>query len=295
MLLVVQPSFAHVDSPALSAKPGTVTRAVSSGGAAPLVRAPLAGSAFALRSFFAPRRPIRRLMSIVTGSIAVGGSPYTLTIATSGDTGQITFSGTAGEHLGLAITGVSFGTSSCCSSFASVQGPSGTLKSLTAFGTSGLDVALPTLPSTGTYTIVIDPQGNTGSATLTLSDDIAGSVSVGGSSTTVTTTRAGQNARISFTGTAGEHLGFALTNVTIGTSGCCSAIASVVRASDESLVQSLIAFGTSGAQVNVKPLPADGTYWIVLDPGTLNTGDTGSATVTLSDDVATTVSVGGSA
>jgi RHS repeat-associated protein len=175
-----------------------------------------------------------------------------------------------------------------------VQGPNGTLKGLMVFGTSGLDVALPVLPDTGTYTIVIDPQGNTGSATLTLSEDVVGTVVAGGSSTTVTTTRAGQNARISFTGTAGEHLGFALTADTIGTSGCCSASVSLVKATTgEPLVQLLSAVGRDGAQENLRPLPDDGTYWIIVDPGTLNTGDTGSVTVTLSDDIPTTVAVGG--
>src|SRR5438105_581770 len=240
-----------------------------------------------------PLTPIRPLAT-VSGSITVGGDPYTLTISTSGDTGQVTFSGTAGENVGLGLTNVTLGTSTCCSSFVSILNPDGTtLKSISAFGTNGADVNVPTLPTTGTYTIVIDPQLNTGSVTLILSDDVTGTITVGSASTSITIPRVGQNGRVTFSGTAGEFLGLGLSPVSIGTSGCCAAFVSVLKP-DGTTLMNPAAFGNNGQNENIPVLPTTGTYTLFIDPGALTPTDTGSVTLTLSDDVTGTIAVGGS-
>ena len=232
--------------------------------------------------------PSRRLQGVVTGAVTAGGSAVTLTIATAGDTGQISFSGALGESLGLGFTNVSLGTSTCCGSLVSVLKPDGsTLQPIGALGTNGLDINLPTLPTTGTYTIIIDPQGNTGSVTLTLSDDATDSVSVGGSSTSISIPRIGQNGRVTFSGTAGEHLGLGLTSVTVGSSTCCSGLVSVLNP-DGSTLKSAAGFGTNGVDVNFPTLPTSGTYTIFLDPML----STGSVTLTLSDDVTGSIVLG---
>src|SRR5947208_16629512 len=60
------------------------------------------------------------------------------------------------------------------------------------------------LPTTGVYTVTVDPGGTTaGSATLTLYNvppDATASIVAGGSPVTVTTTTPGQNARVTFAG-----------------------------------------------------------------------------------------------
>jgi hypothetical protein len=163
--------------------------------------------------------------------------------------------------------------------------------------TSGGSIADRTLPSTGTYTILVDPSRTaTGSITLRLLDasDVNATVTPGGPAVTVTTTTAGQNARITFTGSAGQRVSLQLTNVTIGTSSCCSAQVSLINQDGSNFVAPTY-FGTSGIFVDSVMLPASGTYTILLDPDSTNTG---SATLTLYDvppDVTGTITVGGAA
>jgi hypothetical protein len=144
------------------------------------------------------------------GSITQGGSSVALSLSTSGDKGYVTFSGTSGENLGLGFSSNSF------SSFQlKVQDSGGgTVYSGYVFSTTR-DVNLPTLSATDAYTIVVDPSGGTGSVTLTLSDDLTDTISVGGSSNTVTISRVGQNERLSFSGSSGESLGLGITSSSI--------------------------------------------------------------------------------
>src|SRR5262245_53928271 len=72
-----------------------------------------------------------------------------------------------------------------------------------------------TLPSSGTYTLFVDPpDAQLGSLPLCLCDlpaDATASISPGGPPVTVTTTVPGQNARLLFTGTAGQRVSVALS------------------------------------------------------------------------------------
>jgi IPT/TIG domain-containing protein len=131
-------------------------------------------------------------------------------------------------------------------------------------------------PVTGTYTLVIDPvEASTGTATVTLADvprDISGQVVPGGAPVSFTVTTAGQSARISFVGNAGQRVALTTTNTTIGYSGVS------IQASDGSQV-------VYGPMVNnnwVGPvyLPLTGVYDILVDPFDAYTG---TMTLTLYD------------
>lgn len=68
------------------------------------------------------------------------------------------------------------------------------------------------LPATGTYTILVDPSDiYTGNITLTLSEELTGSITIGGAGVPVNITRAGQRARLTFSGTANQRISMALT------------------------------------------------------------------------------------
>jgi RHS repeat-associated protein len=232
----------------------------------------------------------RRLASIVTGTVSIGGAATTVTMG-AGDDANITFDGTAGQYLGLALSNVTIGTSTCCSTLVSVLNPGGsTLKSIQFFGTAGKTLNFPVLPTTGTYTIVIDPQGtDAGSVTLTLSEDVANTISIGGATSSVTMSRIGQNGRVTFSGAAGQYLGLAMSDVTLGPSSCCTSFVSVLKP-DGSTLKSISAFGTSGGTINLPVLTVTGTYTIVLD---VDAQTTGSVTLTLSEDVVNTIAIGG--
>jgi subtilisin family serine protease len=219
-----------------------------------------------------------------TASISPGGADVTVGTAVPGQNARVTFAGVAGRRISLKLTGVTIGTSASSSAKVSILNPSGTaLVSPTFFGRNGGFVDVKTLTSTGTYTIVVDPQSNAvGSATLTLYDvpaDPVVSIVPGGSSASVATSVPGQNARFTFSGVAGGRISVRLTNVTIGTSGSSSAKVSVLNPNGTTLVAAAF-FGTNGGFVDAKNLPTTGTYKVVIDP---QSNAVGGVTATLYD------------
>jgi hypothetical protein len=179
------------------------------------------------------------------------------------------------------LTGVTIGSSGSTSAKVSILNPNGTtLVSPTYFGTNGSFVDVKTLPVDGTYTILLDPQSNAvGSATATLYDvppDVTGSVAIGGSGVTVSLAVPGQNARLTFAGTAAQRVTLRLTGVTIGSSGSTSSQVSVFNPNGTKLLSPAF-FGTNGKTIALT-LSATGTHTVVLDPQAANTG---SATLTL--------------
>jgi YD repeat-containing protein len=235
----------------------------------------------------------------ITASITPGGAPLTVTTTVSGQNAFVTFNGTASQRISLKLSSVTIGTSTCCSTRVSILKPDGsTLVSPAFVGTSGGFIDVQTLPATGTYTIFVDPQStDVGSITLTLYDvpaDATGTITAGGAAETLTTTIPGQNGSLTFSGTASQRISLKMTNVTIGTSTCCSTRVSILNPDGSTLVSPSFV-GTSGGFFDVQTLPATGTYTIFVDPQ--NT-DTGGITLTLYDvpaDPTPSITAGGAA
>jgi hypothetical protein len=233
-----------------------------------------------------------------TYAIVPGGSPVTIVTHSAGENAWLTFNGHANQRVALKMSGVTMGPSPCCSVYVSIFKPDGTmLGQQTLTGTNGGFIDTRTLPTDGTYKIFVDPQAtSTGSMTLTLYDvppDVTTTITPGAAPVTVTTgPTPGQNALVTFSGTQGERVALGLTNVTIGTSTCCSARVSILKPDGTTLVYAT-PFGTNGAFVDTKVLPVSGTYTILVDP---QLTDVGSATLTLYDvppDVTATMTPGG--
>lgn len=92
----------------------------------------------------------------VTGTFVIGDPAQSVAIARPGQTLRYTFSGTSGQLLRLNWTSAVVGSSATAA--VSVLNPNGTALSSSSFtngASGGLDVA--SLPSTGTYAVVIDP------------------------------------------------------------------------------------------------------------------------------------------
>ena len=128
--------------------------------------------------------------------------------------------------------------------------------SQTLVGTNGGFVDTRALPATGRYKILVDPQAtSTGSMTLTLYDvppDVNATITPGGPPVTVITGPVpGQNALVRFDGVAGRRISLLLSNVTIGTSTCCSARVSILKPDGSTLVFAT-PFGTTGGFVDTK-------------------------------------------
>ena len=235
----------------------------------------------------------------VTASIAPGGSPVTVSMGpVPGQNALVRFDGTAGQRVALKMSNVTIGTSTCCSARVSILKPDGsTLVFATPVGTNGGFLDTRALPVSGTYTIFVDPQGiDLGSMTLTLYDvppDVTASITPGGSPVTVSMGPVpGQNAVVSFFGTLGERVALSMSNVTIGTSTCCSARVSILKPDGSTLVFAT-PVGTNGGFLDSRVLPVTGLYTIFVDPqGT----DLGSMTLTLYDvpsDLSGTIVAGG--
>ena len=220
----------------------------------------------------------------LTPSITPGGAPVTVTTTIPGQNAKLTFAGTAGRRISLKVSGVTIGTSTTGSIKVSITKPDGTaLVAATSMGTNGGFIDVKSLSATGTYTILVDPQSFAiGSATLQLYDvpaDASAAITPGGGAVTVTTTIPGQNAKLTFAGTAGRGIALNLSAVTIGPSTTSSLKLSITKPDGTSLFAPAL-YGTNGTFIDTLTLPATGTYSILIDPAA---GSVGSATVTLYD------------
>jgi RHS repeat-associated protein len=227
----------------------------------PPLLSPLGPASRSLRAL----RPQRsgRAATVITGSITAGGSALQVTIPNAGDTAAITFTGTAGERVSLNAF-----NDSILYSWFSFSGPSATWSSGYVF-TSGKFYEPVTLTANGTYTISIDPQGNTGSVSLQLYDvpaDPSGSITPGGAPVSVTTTAPGQNASYSFTATQGQRVSLRVDTGTL-TSPCgCAGIEFVRIMNGSQTVAGTSAIGANSWDfIDVHTLDA-GTYQVVVDP-----------------------------
>jgi len=194
------------------------------------------------------------------GTIVIDGASVTVTTTRVGQRATLTFAGTAAQVVGL---GVNSSTVSSLNMY--FYKPDGT--QLTWGGAStGTNFDM-TLPVTGTYTILFDPNGlSTGSVTVTLSAEIdAGTITINGASATATVGRVGQRARMRFDGTAGQQVTVRNTSNTIS-----SVTVSLLRPDGTSQTSS-----TSGAasfNLTTQTLATTGTYKVLINPSGTNTG-----------------------
>ena len=87
------------------------------------------------------------------GAVTIGGAAASVTLRAPGQNGALTFSGRAGQQVTARMTSNTFGWVTV-----RVKRPDGSLlTSLQGFGSFNLPTQ--TLPTTGTYTIEVDPRG----------------------------------------------------------------------------------------------------------------------------------------
>jgi hypothetical protein len=212
-----------------------------------------------------------------TGPI-VPGSAVSIDIQKPGQNARFTFAGTANDRVCISMP-----TPAIVSGRIWLLRPDSSPLSSMGFNSSGpsfLDTA--SLPSTGTYTVLIDPDTvNTGTASVTLHSvqpDTTGTVSINGSDVPVTL-GIGQNGSLTFTGPQNQ-------TVTVHVTG--NDMASVwVRlwSMNGQSLGSVLSQATSSGSFNlapaVLPTPGTGTYTITIDPvndahGTLSISVSGS-------------------
>lgn len=198
----------------------------------------------------------------MTGTITVGGSPVTVTTTTTGQLALLTFSATTGQKLHLKWNTNTFPGSTGIA----LRKPDGSLLFNTSIPQNDVGIDEFQIPGTGTYTIVIDPEGSSiGSLTLKLDNpppDVTASITPNGAPVTVTTTLIGQNARLTFAGTAGQQISISVSNVTIPG----STYIYLLTSTGGQLARGNYYQGISNGAINAVTLPATGTYTILVDP-----------------------------
>ncbi len=223
------------------------------------------------------------LTSPLTGTITLDGAAVLLSFTKAGQTARYTFSGTSGQWLSLGLTSVTIASSTVI-----LLSPTGTQLAATTVGTAGGGLEPPsTIPTTGTYTIVVDPAGtNTGNITLTLMSYLSGTLNLDGTATVSTISTVGQNARYTFTGTAGQWVSLGMTSVTI-----TSSTVTLWKPDGTQLASASV--GTTGGSLDLSTaLPTTGTYTVTVNPAT---NYTGTMTLTLSTEVTGTVTINAAA
>jgi YD repeat-containing protein len=224
--------------------------------------------------------------SPITGSITAGGAPVTVTTTAPAQKIKLTFNGTTGQRVSLNLTNLSYSTSLFV-----IDKPDGTTLLSQSVNAPATFIDTQTLPATGSYTIHIYLSATTtGSATFTLYNvpaDASGSITPGGSSSSVTTTTPGQNANLMLNDTGGHPVKLTVTNLTIGG----STVLKILNPDGTTLFSTSIA--ASGSVIESPTLPANGLYTIAIDPQGTNIG---SITLTVSDlpaDVTGTITMNG--
>ena len=87
--------------------------------------------------------------------------PVTITTHSAGENAWLIFDGQAGQRISLRMSGVTIGPSPCCSTYVWISKPDGThLAPQTLLGTNGGFVDTRTLPASGRYRILVDPQAD---------------------------------------------------------------------------------------------------------------------------------------
>jgi YD repeat-containing protein len=223
------------------------------------------------------------LSAAQTGSMTLDGSSVALSLTRIGQTARYTFSGTTGQWVSLGLTSVTITTATV-----TLLKPDGTSLASTSVGTSGGGLEPPsTLPTTGTYTIVVDPAGiYTGNITLTLMSYLSGTLNLDGTATTATLATVGQNALYTFSGTAGQWVSFGFTSVTLP-------LAYVTLYKPDGTTLTATSVGTAGGYLDLSAaLPTTGTYTLVVNPSGAYTGN---MTITLSSEVTGSVTINAAA
>lgn len=223
------------------------------------------------------------LSSALTGSITLDGATVPLSLTRIGRTARYTFSGTSGQWVSLGLTAVTITNATV-----TLLKPDGTMLASTPVGTAGGGLEPPsTLPTTGTYTIVVDPTGiYTGNITLKLMSYLTGALNLDGAATVATITPVGRNALYTFSGTAGQWVSFGFTAVTI-------TYADIRLYKPDGTQLAWTSIGTAGNSLDLPTaLPTTGTYTLTVNPSGAYTGN---LTIRLSSEVTGTVIINAAA
>ncbi|HKT00837.1 MAG TPA: pre-peptidase C-terminal domain-containing protein [Rugosimonospora sp.] len=228
-----------------------------------------------------------------TAPATPGGAPVTVTTTAPGQNATVSFAGTAGHRASVNVSGRSYNADTTLT----LRDPSGSAVTTTTFYSfqSSLFIEPQPLPSTGTYTVVVDPVGAaSGSISVQVFDvppDSTVDTTAGGAAVTASTTVPGQNATVTFAGTAGQRVSVNLSGRSYNADTTAS-----LRGPDGSTVYSTTFYSfQSSLFIEPHTLPAAGTYTLYLDPAGTATGSLGAQVYDVPPDSTVDTMAGGAA
>jgi hypothetical protein len=212
----------------------------------------------------------------VTATIAANGSPVSLTTTAPGQNMVLTFSGTANQS--ISFLSQFSGLGGCSSFIITILEPDGAtqLFNQNGCGNGPLYTGPLTLPSTGTYTILVDLQGmNVGTGTFnlyTIPPPVTATISANGTPVSLTTTVPSQNMTLTFSGTANQ--GVQLLAQFSGLGGCFSFAITILEPDGVTKLFNNGGCGNGPLFTGALTLPATGTYTIsvILENTNVGTG-----------------------
>jgi len=202
----------------------------------------------------------------VSATITPNGAPVTVTTTAVGQNAKLTFPGTQGQRVSLVVSNITYSSAPNIT----ISGPNYNMPAGTAGPGLYTDPPI-TLPQSGTYTIYVQTtNGSTGSITLTLyivPADVTGSVTVNGAALPVAITGFGQNAEITFSGTANQSVTVQLTGDTI-----CQVLVELLPPTGPPPLQATYSCG-GNFTLPSQTLPSTATYTILVNPQDTATGN----------------------
>ena len=272
-----------------SATPTAIGTSVPFGtGSGRITVATPAGQAVSGDDFFIP--PLSHTGGDVelTGRVAIGES-FTAAINTAMKIGLIVFDGNRGQRVSMTVNDVTIHSGRI-----SIRSPDGTTLASDQIIAAGFDLFIEPamLPMAGTYTVIIETgDSSTGSLTFRLHDvprDFTSALAIGGPSVVVGTTAPGQNALLTFEGTAGQRLNLGIANANLSLPNGF-VLVSILKPDGTELASTGVLTGREG-EIETDPLADTGTYRIIVDPADASTV---SLSLTLSEPISGTLIVGG--
>ena len=201
--------------------------------------------------------------------LATTDPPAAFAPAGVSETARFRFAGTAGQNATVGITDFSATGTGSLSANVYVYQPNrtqvgSTASCATTSGGATCKVTLANLPASGTYSVAVRPSAGVKVAgNINLSSDLAGTL-VAGTPVSLSATRAGQNARYTFAGTAGDSTSIKL----LGVSAVPAGQSVLMRIYSPAGGYLNGAWGSSAgpAFVNIGSLPGTGTYTVLIEP-----------------------------
>jgi YD repeat-containing protein len=200
-----------------------------------------------------------------TGVIAFANATN-IAINTGGKIAIRAFDGTQGHRASVSVTGANFAAGGTVA----IYGPFGNRIATGFTGSGFLDPV--DLMSTATYTLLFAPNGlHKGSATVTVFDvppDVTDPIPLSPANVVAALTTPGRNARLPFSATANDRVSVT-TSADTNLGGLLQ-----VRRPDGTILRSVMVVPGYPGFLDAELLPSSGTYSVVVDPSTTNTGTT---------------------